>query len=73
LEEKKMIKEKPDFHAGTFIATNMLTNLCESCYDCFADCANEVIEFGYGVGNDNVVKCDCYNGPGSCDIIYCDL
>jgi hypothetical protein len=75
-----MYIERPKLHPGCYVTNNMVTNMCETCHDCFTDCHNQIIEFGYGMGNDNVVKCDCYNGPmkdngepDSIDIIYCSL
>lgn len=35
-------------------------NMCDTCKFTFAECATEVIEFGDGVGNDNVVVCSSY-------------
>jgi len=37
-------------------------NLCDSCVKCFANCEvdNGVIEFGNGLGGDNVIQCDQY-------------
>lgn len=38
---------------------NSTDNLCDNCYYCFAECESKP-EFGDGVGNDNVIKCDSY-------------
>ena len=40
-------------------AANSTDNLCDSCGSCIADC-DGTVEFGDGVGNDNVIKCDTY-------------
>lgn len=40
---------------------NKMNNLCESCKFCFADCRVDHLEFGIGMGLDNVVECDTYD------------
>lgn len=35
-------------------------NLCDTCRKCIADCDAKDIEFGDGVGNDNIVECGEY-------------
>lgn len=35
-------------------------NLCSTCKKCIADCNSKELEFGDGVGNDNVICCDAY-------------
>lgn len=35
-------------------------NLCDTCTQNVANCFNKEIEFGDGVGNDNVVACSMY-------------
>jgi hypothetical protein len=35
-------------------------NLCDTCRNHIATCEAENIEFGDGVGNDNVTNCDSY-------------
>ena len=39
---------------------NNKINLCNTCKLCFADCKAENVEFGDGIGNDNVIKCETY-------------
>lgn len=36
-------------------------NLCDTCSDHPAECESVQIEFGDGVGNDNVISCGQYN------------
>lgn len=36
------------------------THLCKNCMNNFAECKAKDIIWGNGVGNDNVVMCDCY-------------
>lgn len=38
-------------------------HLCASCKNSFATCLPTIIDFGDGLGNDNVIKCSEYNGP----------
>lgn len=38
---------------------NSTDNLCDTCVSCFGECTGDY-EFGDGVGNDNVIKCDTY-------------
>ena len=40
-------------------AENSIDNLCDTCGSCIADCGGDP-EFGDGIGNDNVIKCDAY-------------
>lgn len=35
-------------------------NLCDTCKDCVPECNPEKIEFGDGIGNDNVIDCSKY-------------
>jgi len=35
-------------------------NLCDSCVHEFAICEALNVKYGTGVGNDNVISCDCY-------------
>jgi len=39
---------------------NKTMNLCNTCSNSFAECNPENIEFGNGVGNDNVISCGNY-------------
>lgn len=41
-------------------ANSSKENLCDTCQKCIADCNADNIEFGDGVGNDNVIECDEY-------------
>lgn len=36
-------------------------HLCDSCCNNFPTCISEKIEFGDGLGNDNVIECSGYN------------
>ena len=38
------------------------SNLCAQCGQSFGECGG-VVEFGDGVGGDNVIACDSYDGP----------
>jgi len=40
-------------------------NLCDTCIvvSGIPDCIDKDAEFGNGIGNDNVIKCDNYNNP----------
>ena len=40
-------------------------NLCDTCPKCIADCDGKSLEFGDGIGNDNVIQCDAYTGRGT--------
>jgi hypothetical protein len=40
---------------------NTKINLCDSCLNEFPTCQPDRIEFGDGIGNDNVIKCSSYN------------
>ena len=42
-------------------AKKLTDHLCNSCVMHFAECMPEVIEFGKGIGNDNVFGCSDYN------------
>lgn len=37
-----------------------MINLCDTCLLCFGECEQDTIEFGNGIGNDNVIKCSSY-------------
>lgn len=39
-------------------------NLCESCIHQFGDCLPAKVEFGKGVGEDNVMLCTLYEKRG---------
>lgn len=41
-------------------ATNSKVNMCDSCMHRFSDCKQDLIEFGDGIGNDNVIVCSSY-------------
>ena len=41
-------------------ATNTKINMCDSCIYHFSDCKQDLIEFGNGFGNDNVIICSSY-------------
>lgn len=47
----------------TYICKNKADNLCDTCKFCIADCSQDV-EFGDGIGNDNVVECAGYYPGG---------
>lgn len=38
-------------------------NLCSTCGSHIPDCQPNDLVFGDGVGNDNVIACELYNGP----------
>ncbi len=43
------------------VATNSKVNMCDcDCSHSFATCTPDLVEFGDGVGNDNVVVCSQY-------------
>ncbi len=42
--------------------TDEQENLCDGCLNHFATCEAKV-KFGSGVGDDNVIACNLYNGP----------
>ena len=42
--------------------TDTEQNMCDTCLNDFADCESQHVTFGNGVGNDNVISCDFYNG-----------
>lgn len=42
--------------------TDLFGNLCETCMNDFATCCG-IVEYGKGYGSDNIVECDCYEGP----------
>lgn len=46
-----------------YICKNNAENLCDTCEFCIADCMQPV-EFGNGIGNDNVVECAGYEPTG---------
>ena len=35
-------------------------NLCDTCIFCFATCTCDEVEFGDGVGGDNIIECFLY-------------
>ncbi len=35
-------------------------NMCDYCRNCFATCPSSHVEFGEGVGHDNVIGCDTF-------------
>lgn len=37
-------------------------HLCDYCGNVFPECSQEVIEFGNGFGDDNVIKCSSFSG-----------
>lgn len=41
-------------------ATNNKINMCNTCVHCFSNCKQDLIEFGDGIGNDNVIVCSSY-------------
>lgn len=41
-------------------AINSKVNMCDKCELCFATCKPELIEFGDGIGMDNVIVCSEY-------------
>jgi hypothetical protein len=53
-----------------FYSTDTTKNLCDSCEHDFAICKNLAVEFGNGIGNDNVVKCASYANPDSYKLDY---
>ncbi len=47
-------------------AENSKTDLCATCCWQVPECGGwlgDSVEFGDGFGNDNVIKCDCYEKP----------
>jgi len=42
------------------IRADLLINLCDTCLLSFGECEQDTIEFGNGIGNDNVIKCSSY-------------
>lgn len=42
------------------IRADLLINLCDTCLLNFGECEQDMIEFGNGIGNDNVIKCSSY-------------
>jgi hypothetical protein len=42
------------------ILGNTKINLCDTCVYSIPECRAKEIEFGDGLGNDNVIECDCY-------------
>ena len=42
---------------------NSKENLCDHCFDSFPECKPQVIEFGDGIGNDNVTACTSFTFP----------
>lgn len=40
--------------------TDTKINLCDSCQNNFATCIPKIMEFGNGIGNDNVIFCSSY-------------
>lgn len=47
----------------TFICKDKTENLCETCGFCIPVCDQDV-EFGNGIGNDNVIECSGYSPIG---------
>ena len=41
-------------------ATNRKINMCDTCGLIYPTCHPEIIEFGDGIGNDNVIVCSSY-------------
>ena len=41
-------------------AENSKCHLCTTCVYDYPECSPQVLEFGDGVGNDNVIECDAY-------------
>ena len=37
-------------------------NMCDTCSLSIAECKPYIIDFGDGLGHDNVIKCSCYTG-----------
>ena len=35
-------------------------HLCDTCELTYPECSSTIVEFGDGVGNDNIIKCNCY-------------
>lgn len=46
-----------------YVCKNQSDNLCDTCEFSIADCM-QLVEFGNGIGNDNVVECDGYYTTG---------
>ncbi len=42
---------------------NLDDNLCDHCMFHPAECDAEIIKWGDGKGNDNVLECDCHKEP----------
>ena len=42
------------------ISTDSKKNMCDSCHSDFATCKPDMVKFGDGIGNDNVVACSQY-------------
>jgi len=40
---------------------NRKMNLCNTCSHEFPSCSGKDIEFGEGIGNDNIISCDAYD------------
>ncbi len=43
--------------------TDSKENMCDYCLNEFHSCTAGLVEFGNGLGNDNVISCEEYNGP----------
>ena len=53
------MKKKYNVRANNKIEESKV-HLCNSCIYDFPTCKTKVTKFGNGIGNDNVIECDCY-------------
>lgn len=51
-------------------AKDRLVNLCDTCLNSFPECEPEegILEFGDGIGHDNIIACDKFTGSA---IVHC--